>query len=121
MPGKPLAEDSRGERPGQENPGPPGQLDRDPVEKLAEEFAERLRRCERPSIEDYVAAQPDCADQIRQLFPTLVLMEELGPDDDSTPGAASPRTRFEAAPLQRLGDFRVVREVGRGGMGVVYE
>jgi serine/threonine protein kinase len=27
----------------------------------------------------------------------------------------------EAAELERLGDFRIVREIGRGGMGVVFE
>src|SRR5262245_22443979 len=30
-------------------------------------------------------------------------------------------TAFEAVRPQRLGAYRVVREVGRGGMGVVYE
>src|ERR671922_12530 len=27
----------------------------------------------------------------------------------------------EGKTLQRLGDFRIVREIGRGGMGIVYE
>ena len=27
----------------------------------------------------------------------------------------------DARPLRRLGDFEIVRELGRGGMGIVYE
>jgi hypothetical protein len=42
--------------------------DRDPVECLAEEFAQRRRRGERPTIDEYAAQHPELADAIRDLF-----------------------------------------------------
>ncbi|MGZ3334952.1 MAG: hypothetical protein ACXWOV_07090, partial [Isosphaeraceae bacterium] len=53
--------------------------ERDPVEQLAESFQARLRRGERPSLEEYVARCPERADDIRELFPALVEMEQLKP------------------------------------------
>jgi hypothetical protein len=45
--------------------------DRHPVEQLAEEFIERQRRGERPSLTEYTARYPDLAEEIRDLFPAL--------------------------------------------------
>ena len=50
--------------------------DRNPVERLAEEFAERLRRGEHPSLNEYVERYPEWADEIRDLFPALALFEK---------------------------------------------
>src|SRR5262249_8978156 len=94
--------------------------ERDPVERLAEEFVARHRRGEQPAPAEYAALHPQWADRIHALFPALLLMEQhklvvsaplLSPGDDDGP----------AAPLERLGDFRIIRELGRGGMAVVYE
>ena len=52
---------------------------RDPVEQLLESFLARLRRGERPSLEEYAAQCPERADEIRELFPALVEMEQLKP------------------------------------------
>ncbi len=93
--------------------------DRNPVELLAEEFAQRLRRGETPSLSEYVLRYPEHADEIREVFPALVLMEQLKPvSDDRT--SAFPRLEADRR-LQQLGDYHIVREIGRGGMGVVYE
>ncbi|MGA2032331.1 MAG: protein kinase [Thermoguttaceae bacterium] len=97
-------------------------LDRDPLEELAEDFLARRRRGQEASITDYVEKHPHLAQRIRDLFPTLLLLEEFKPNTGSSPvrsgGAAA---AHGAGAIERLGDFRILREIGRGGMGVVYE
>jgi serine/threonine protein kinase/Flp pilus assembly protein TadD len=90
----------------------------DPVDEAAEEFVERYRRGERPPLSEYTNRYPAVADKIRALFPALVAMEEVGPVD-VTPTARR-QARQEAIPPQ-LGDYQIVREIARGGMGIVYE
>jgi WD40 repeat protein/serine/threonine protein kinase len=91
------------------------------VEQLAEEFLTRYRQGERPSLSEYVHKHPDLAELIREYFPAMVVMEELG----SFGGSANdtvPRTVTEGGKIpQQLGEYRILREVGRGGMGIVYE
>ena len=92
--------------------------ERHPVELLAEDFLARERRGERPSLTEYVARYPDLAAEIHELFPVLLDIEGARGDDVEPPGrVAGPMTQ----PIERLGDYRISREVGRGGMGVVYE
>jgi WD40 repeat protein/serine/threonine protein kinase len=88
-------------------------------EALAEEFAARFRRGERPSLQEYIDRCPELADEIRELFPALVEVERVKEDQPEGPGAAE--VAVALPPLGQVGDYRVIREVGRGGMGVVYE
>ncbi len=86
---------------------------------LAEEFVSRRRQGERVSIEEYAAQYPDLADEIRELFPTVLELEQLKVHKVFSSGGSA--ASIGPVPLQRLGDFRIIREIGRGGMGVVYE
>jgi tetratricopeptide (TPR) repeat protein/serine/threonine protein kinase len=92
--------------------------DPDPLLPLAEEFAERYRRGERPTLTEYADRHPELAERIRRLFPTLAVMEEFGSVGGEPTG---PYEAVAAAAPARLGEYRILREVGRGGMGVVYE
>ena len=94
--------------------------DRDSWELVAESFLARYRTGERPSIDEYATRYPELADQVRRLMPALVMMEQDLSLDPAR--AAPPRQPVEAlGEARRLGDYRILREVGRGGMGVVYE
>jgi serine/threonine protein kinase len=83
------------------------------VGQVADEFTQRLNRGEQPSVEEYAEKHPEIADVLREVLPALGLLR--WPDMEAALADGDPNL---AAPL---GDFRLVREIGRGGMGVVYE
>src|SRR6516164_6295158 len=95
--------------------------ERNPVELLAEDFLDRKRRGERPTLQDYLERHPDLADEIRDLFPALLMMEDLGDSSGGITGSLATDGAAVGVRLQRLGDYRILREIGRGGMGIVYE
>jgi serine/threonine protein kinase/Tfp pilus assembly protein PilF len=87
------------------------------VGQVADQFTDRINKGESPDVEDYVRRYPEIAAVLRQVLPALQVM---GPCSD----AVEPSRTQAAGEVQLsgcLGDFRIVREVGRGGMGVVYE
>jgi eukaryotic-like serine/threonine-protein kinase len=93
----------------------------DPVEELVDSFLARYRRGERPSLTEYTVQHPELAERIRALFPALMVVEELG----SRGGPASKHqvggAGTGASMPQRLGDYLLLRPIGSGGMGTVYE
>jgi serine/threonine protein kinase/WD40 repeat protein len=91
------------------------------LDQLAEEFMARCRRGERPAMSEYTQRHPELADQIRDLFPALVVMEDLGSVDGQPTGPLAAQAAGQNAVPRQLGEYRILRQVGRGGMGVVYE
>ncbi len=87
------------------------------VGRIADDFTQRLNRGEAPDVEDYARRHPEVAGLLRDVLPGLRLIR-LPLESAVTAGDA-------VTPLPPgtgcLGDYRLLREVGRGGMGVVYE
>jgi hypothetical protein len=44
--------------------------------RLADEFAARYRAGERPSLQEYIDRHPKLADDVHELFPAMVEMED---------------------------------------------
>src|SRR5437763_15489816 len=90
------------------------------VDHLAEEFVRRWRAGERPSPDDYAARHPQLADEIREVFAGVLMLERLKPQRQDTDYVPARPADAGTVP-ETLGEYRVVRAIGRGGMGVVYE
>jgi WD40 repeat protein/serine/threonine protein kinase len=83
------------------------------ISHVADEYLQRLARGDQPPVEEYASRYPQIAATLRQVLPALQLLRQPDRADGDDSGGIQPEGL--------LGDFRIVREIGRGGMGIVYE
>ncbi len=105
--------------------GAEGDIPEDPrIVEVVHEYLTRLERGEVPDRTAFIQRYPDLAAIVEQCLEGLEMVhtglkEQRGKPADGSPEAAS-LGQPELVP-ESLGDFRIVREIARGGMGVVYE
>ena len=83
-----------------------------------------LRQCEAsppPDIDEFVAAHPDIADELRACLAGLAFLQKAAPNIELSSAAITASAMMDQVGHEPLGDYRLIRELGRGGMGVVYE
>ena len=85
----------------------------DLVGQAVDDYFQRLRRGERPQLDDFVSQYPEVKSILETLIPGLQAAEP------STSGLVDDKVTHDTP--KQLGDFRILRQIGRGGMGIVYE
>lgn len=89
-----------------------------PFELLATQFVEELRTGKGPSVDLYAKRYPPHAERIRDVFPVLAMLENARIDKEAQSIRRNMPDRF---PFTRIGQCELLTELGRGGMGVVYQ
>ena len=72
-----------------------------------------------PDVDALTSQHPHLASEIRRLVPIVTTLHQLG--DASEPALPAPPERKFARTLGRVGEYRILREIASGGMGIVYE
>jgi tetratricopeptide (TPR) repeat protein len=112
-----IASDIAASMPGEQSTG---DKDDPRVVQALREYVTALEAGQKPNRQEFLTRYADVAEALADGLAGLELVYEAAPQlQQSASSGANGSAEFH--PLAPLGDYRIVREVGRGGMGVVYE
>lgn len=87
------------------------------LDRIAEEFAGALRCDSQVSVEEFLTRYPDASGQLAELLSSIAMIEGLKQQS----GLGSGQARKASIECEQLDDYTLLREIGRGGMGIVFE
>jgi eukaryotic-like serine/threonine-protein kinase len=86
-----------------------------------QEYLRELESGRRPDRHEFAARFPGLEEAMLPYLDALDMVRAAAPLLHSSSGERVEPAAAEPIPAEPLGDFRIVRTIGRGGMGVVYE
>lgn len=86
--------------------------------ELVDDVFQRMEQGEKIDFDELVAQYPDYRKRLEKVLPILTDLHGL---DAAVGGPLSVDDDLAGAEQKCLGDFRLLRQFGCGGMGVVYE
>jgi serine/threonine protein kinase len=91
------------------------------LDKIVEDYTRRTRDGDAPEIAAYKRKYPSIADEIEDVLSSVAMIEGLKAETRDPHSDASSIKIADLSGMKQLGDYVLIREVGRGGMGVVFE
>ncbi len=91
------------------------------VAKLLQHYLEQIEAGAEPDRQQLLADHPELSDVLRDALDGLDLVRQAAEESKPPPPGAAAADHEPASSRLPLGDFKILREIGRGGMGIVYE
>ena len=89
------------------------------LEQVVERFTQEVRAGSNPDVDQWVQDHPHLSDELSDLLSSVAMIEGL---KNFSPTTSHPQSRFADVEIpDYLGEYKIVREIGRGGMGIVLE
>ena len=85
--------------------------------ELADEFSQRLRDGNPLDVEALIEQKPEVGDEVAEILETAAMLERMREQQILAAGGPAIGRRVP----EQLGEFKIIREIGRGGMGIVFE
>ncbi len=113
--------------------GESSEHDEERLAELAAQLADEMQRGGLPNVDAVIQNHPALAEELRGLWATMLVADcvaagansasqhKQNREAEATEPLAGGTTRRAEPGVALLGDYRLVEELGRGGMGVVYQ